>query len=152
MKFLKNKIPLFSILIAAIFCSCTSSKYIQKVKSDAKMEFGITVTAPSQGIFFVENKSVDASKNEIDKHVNAANSIYNNFGPASDERFVGRTNARQLKFNVRDKTYLIDITQLRDRTAMVLFDGVHKPSIAFSPEKYHKLIAKIKKNSTYLKN
>lgn len=92
---------------------------------------------PSQGIFFVENEKVGASKNKIQIHTNTANSIYNNYGPATDKRFVGRTNARQLKFNVKDKTYLIDITKLKKRTAMVLFNGESKPIIRYNAKKYN---------------
>lgn len=132
----KIKLVIYYFLIILFLNSC-SSRYIKLVKPDAKTEFGITLTAPSQGIFFVENEKVGASKNKIEIHTKTANSIYNNYGPATDKRFVGRTNARQLKFNVKDKTYLIDITKFKKRTAMVLFNGESKPIIEYNAKKYN---------------
>lgn len=133
------KLAAYYFLIIIFFNSC-SSRYIKLVSPDTKTEFGITLTTPSQGIFFVENEKVGASKNKIQIHTNTANSIYNNYGPATDKRFVGRTNARQLKFNVKDKTYLIDITKFKKRTAMVLFNGESKPIIRYNAKKYNFVI------------
>lgn len=133
------KLVAYYFLIIIFLNSC-SSRYIKLVSPDTKTEFGITLTRPSQGIFFVENEKVGASKNKIQIHTNTANSIYNNYGPATDKRFVGRTNARQLKFNVKDKTYLIDITKLKKRTAMVLFNGESKPIIRYNAKKYNFVI------------
>lgn len=123
-----------------IFLNSCASRYIKLVSPDTKTEFGITLTTPSQGIFFVENEKVGASKNKIKIHTKTANSIYNNYGPATDKRFVGRTNARQLKFNVKDKTYLIDVTKLKKRTAMVLFNGESKPMIKYNAKKYNAVV------------
>ena len=133
------KLVAYCFLIFIFFNSC-SSRYIKLVSPDTKTEFGITLTTPSQGIFFVENEKVGASTNKIKIHTNTANSIYNNYGPATDKRFVGRTNARQLKFNVKDKTYLIDITKFRKRTAMVLFNGESKPIIEYNAKKYNGVV------------
>ncbi|WP_316753503.1 hypothetical protein [Pedobacter gandavensis] len=126
--------------LISIFLNSCSSRYIKLVSPDTKTEFGITLTTPSQGIFFVENEKVGASKNKIKIHTKTANSIYNNYGPATDKRFVGRTNARQLKFNVKDKTYLIDITKFKNRTAMVLFNGESKPIIEYNAKKYNVVV------------
>ncbi|ALL05174.1 hypothetical protein AQ505_06505 [Pedobacter sp. PACM 27299] len=123
-----------------IFLNSCSSRYVKLVSPDTKTEFGITLTTPSQGIFFVENEKVAASKNKIKIHTKTANSIYNYYGPATDKRFVGRTNARQLKFNVKDKTYLIDITKFKKRTAMVLFNGENKPIIRYNAKKYNAVV------------
>lgn len=124
------------IHILPIFVFSCSSKYVKLVNRDAKTEFGFTLTAPTKGVFFVENIKVNASKDKMQKHAEIANSIYNNYGPATDKMFIGRTNARQLKFNIDDKTYLIDISKFKKRTAMVLFDGKNKPIIEYSPTKY----------------
>jgi hypothetical protein len=133
------KLVAYYFLIIIFLNSC-SSRYIKLVSPDTKTEFGITLTTPSQGIFFVENEKVGASKNKIKIHTKTANSIYNNYGPATDKRFVGRTNARQLKFNVKDKTYLIDITKFKKRTAMVLFNGESKPIIRYNAKKYNVVV------------
>ena len=129
------------LFLILIFCSC-SSKYIKLVHHDTKTEFGITISAPNQGIFFVENTTVSGQEDKIEIHSKTAKSIYNNWGPCTDERFLGRTNARQLKFILDDKTYLIDITKFKKRTAMILFDGKSKPIIEYNSAKYKLLFLK----------
>lgn len=143
MKRLQKNIKLFTyyFLIVILLSSC-SSRYIKSVSPDVKTAFGITLTAPSQGVFFVENEKVVGSKDKIDIHTKTANLIYNNYGPATNKRFVGRTNARQLKFSTKKKTYLIDITKFKKRTAMVMFDGERKPIIVYNPAKYPQLFLK----------
>ncbi|WGQ11674.1 hypothetical protein QG516_08415 [Pedobacter gandavensis] len=140
MKNSQKSIKLVAYYLIIIFLNSCSSRYIKLVSPDTKTEFGITLTTPSQGIFFVENEKVGASKNKIEIHTKTANSIYNNYGPATDKRFVGRTNARQLKFNVKDKTYLIDITKFKKRTAMVLFNGESKPIIKYNAKNYNAVV------------
>ncbi|PDS25880.1 hypothetical protein, partial [Flavobacterium branchiophilum] len=138
---MKKNITLFCFAILFInFLNSCSSKYIKLVSAETKTEFGFTIIAPSQCIFFVENTKVNATSSQIENHTKIANSIYNKFGPSSDKLFVGRTNARQLKFSITDKTYFIDITQLKKRTAMVIFDGKNKPIIEYNVEKYNNLV------------
>lgn len=125
------KLVAYYFLILIFLNSC-SSRYIKLVSPDTKTEFGITLTTPSQGIFFVENEKVGASKNKIKVHTKTANSIYNNYGPATDKRFVGRTNARQLKFNVKDKTYLIDITKFKKKLLWFCLTEKVNPSLSIT--------------------
>ncbi|MBW3518071.1 hypothetical protein [Flavobacterium sp. NKUCC04_CG] len=139
---LKKLILLLCIFSTISFVTSCSSRYIKVVNADAKTEFGITMTTPSQGMFFVENKKITGSKSALEYHNRIANSLYNDYGPSTDKRFVGSTNARQLKFITKDKTYLIDITKLNDRTAMILFDGNNKPSIVYNPKNYEKRFLK----------
>ncbi|MGE6354019.1 hypothetical protein ACQKCJ_09085 [Flavobacterium sp. NPDC079362] len=140
---LKNNttLAICSLVIIIVMNAC-SSKYIKLVSPDTKTEFGITLTSPSRGVFFVENQKIPASKNKIEIHTKVANSLYNNYGPATDNRFIGRTNARQLKFVTNNKTYLIDITKLQKRTAMVIFDGKNKPIIKYNSKRYNASIEK----------
>lgn len=143
MKNSKNTIIHIScFLIILVVLNGCSSKHIKKVNQDIKTDFGITLTSPSEGIFFVENQKVAASEEEIEIHKKTADFIYNKYGPATDNRFVGRTNARELKFITAKKTYLIDITMLNKRTAMVLFDGKNKPVIKYNPKKYNSNVEK----------
>lgn len=143
MKNSKNTIIHIScLLLLLVVLNACSSKHIKKVNQDIKTDFGITVTSPSQGIFFVENQKVAASEEEIEIHKKTADFIYNKYGPATDNRFVGRTNARELKFITAKKTYLIDVTMLDKRTAMVLFDGKNKPVIKYNPKKYNSIVEK----------
>ncbi|MGL4581977.1 MAG: hypothetical protein ACRCVU_03225, partial [Flavobacterium sp.] len=93
----------------------TKMEYVTVVTPDTKIEYMPMIITRSKGIFFVENKKVNDSSME---HNNIAYNIYCKYQPITDRLFVGRTNARQLKFMVEDKTYLIDITKFKKRTAM----------------------------------
>lgn len=134
---MKKQLLLYSWVIL-FFTSC-SSRYVVVVSPETKMEFGIMLEAPSKGMFFVENEKVGGQNVE---HTNTANSLYNKYGPATDQMFVGRTNARQLKFKTEGQTYLVDITKFKKRTAMVIFDGKNKPIITFNVKRYRSLAKK----------
>ncbi|CAM4009497.1 hypothetical protein [Flavobacterium weaverense] len=133
-----------SILLLFILTSC-SPKYIQEVPSDTKTKFGFEISAPNQAVYFVENEKFEFKNNRTFEHEKIANELYNSFGPATDDFYIGKTNARDFKFNVNNKTYYIAVESLSQRTAMILFDGAHKPIIEFNPKKYRKLILKMKK-------
>ncbi len=129
----------FAVLLGVVSCRTSS---VQQVNSDIKTKFGFEITTPNKAVFFVENKK---SKDRVsDLHSEIADLLYQQFGPATDDFFISKTNARDLKFNLADKTYYIDVEKLPKRTAMILFDGKHKPIIQFNPKNYRKLIEKIK--------
>ncbi|MEO5910132.1 MAG: hypothetical protein ABIP95_04545 [Pelobium sp.] len=132
---------LISFILLLALTSC-SKKYIEQVKSDTKTKFGFEIPAPNKAVFFVENKNIGDSTSI--SHTNTANSMYHKYGPARDDFFIGRTNAKDLKFNLANKTYYIAVENLPKRTAMILFDGKHKPVVKFNPKKYDRLISKIK--------
>ncbi len=129
----------FIFLFALASCS---RKYIEQVSPNKKTKFGFEVTAPSKAVYFVENNTI--SNRTSDNHIKMANAMYNKFGPARDDFFIGTTNAKDFKFNLADKSYYIAIENLPRRTAMILFDGSRKPVVVFNPNRYNKLINKIK--------
>lgn len=141
-RFSVNKLILFIFLLGLTSCS---SKYIKEVNPETKTKFGFEIPAPNQAVFFVENKNIKISGNKVNNHIAVANAMYHKHGPAKDNFFIGITNARDFKFNLANKTYYITVENLPKRTAMILFDGEHKPNIAFNYRNYSKLIAKIKK-------
>lgn len=130
---------LFTIFLGLTSCATSS---VQQVNPDTKTKFGFEITAPNTAVFFVENKNSN-SRPSLD-HEETADLLYNEFGPARDDFFIAKTNARDLKFNLAQKTFYIDVEKLPKRSAMILFDGKHKPIIEFNPKKYRKLIEKIK--------
>lgn len=135
------------IIILLFFLTALSScgsKYIQEVSAAQKTKFGFEITAPNQAIYFVTNEKIEfrnITKNNPEK---IANVLYNKYGPARDDFFIGSTNAIDFKFNLENKTYYIAIDKFRKRNAMLLFDGKHKPKIEFNPKKYNQLIIKSK--------
>ena len=137
---MKN-IAFFIMLLALTSCS---KRFIQEVNPNTKTKFGFEVSAPSKAVYFVTNQKIPASEHNVNLHQKIANSLYNKYGPATDNFFIASTNAKDVKFNLGEKTYYIDVEQLPKRTAMILFDGRHKPKVEFNPEKYGKLVSKIK--------
>lgn len=139
---LKLMMRIFIVFVLFLGLSSCRTASIQQVNSDIKTKFGFEITTPNKAVFFVENKQ---SKERIsDHHSEIADLLYQQFGPATDDFFIAKTNARDLKFNLADKTYYIDVEKLPKRTAMILFDGKHKPIIEYNPKNYRKLIEKIK--------
>ncbi|MFC6268531.1 hypothetical protein [Frigoriflavimonas asaccharolytica] len=138
-----KKLTLISTLIILSLTSC-NSRFIENVEAGKKTKFGFEVTAPNKTVYFVENEKINTSQIESIKFKNTTNKLYNNYGPATDIFYIGRTNAKDLKFNLNDKTYYLEISKLPKRNAMVLFDGKHKPKIVFKSKKFEKLIKKIK--------
>ncbi|NRS90336.1 hypothetical protein HNQ02_003276 [Flavobacterium sp. 7E] len=135
-----NKRIAFLFLIGLISCS---PKYIHLVKSDTKPKFGFEIPAPSKAVFFVENE-----KNSLDKnYINTANLLYNKYGPATDNFVIGLTDASDFIFKLGDKTYYIDVKKLPKSTAMLLFDGKHKPTVIFNPKRFEKFIIKKEKTN-----
>lgn len=132
---------LIVVPVLLAFTSC-STRYIQQVPSDTKTKFGFAITGPNKAVYFVENEKINHSK--PNNHAQLANALYNAYGPARDDFYVANTNDLDFKFNLADKTYYIAVENLPKRTAMILFDGKHKPIVAFNPRRYNKLISKIK--------
>ncbi len=129
--------------LALITLGSCSNMYVQQVNANTKTKFGFEISAPGKAVFFVTNQKIPSSGN-ISKHEKIANSLYNKYGPATDNFFIASTNAKDVKFNLGDKNYYIEVEQLPKRTAMILFDGQHKPMVEFNPKKYDKRISKIK--------
>ena len=139
LKLMMRTFIVFAVILGVVSCRTSS---VQQVNSDIKTKFGFEITTPNKAVFFVENKK---SKDRVsDHHVEIADLLYQQFGPATDDFFIAKTNARDLKFNLAQKTYYINVEKLPKRTAMILFDGKHKPIIEYNPENYRKLIEKIK--------
>ncbi len=133
---IKNLI-ISAIAIVLLSISC-SPKIIRKAKKGEKSNFGLT--APSKAVFFVENKNIEANEELVKTHTKAANKIHDLFGIATDKMMVGRTNAKTFKFSKGKKTWFVEINKMKNRTAMILFNGSQKPIIEYNPEKYLDLV------------
>ena len=136
-----KKLIFFTICTVLLLYSCTS-KYLVKVNPTTKTKFGFEITEPSFAVFFVENVNSEVGLKNIDQHNKIANKLYNKYGPARDDFFIAKTNAKDFKFNLKNVSYYIEIQKLPQRTAMILFDGKHKPIVYFEPKKYEKIIIK----------
>lgn len=132
-----RKLFLASLTIVLIGISC-SPKIIRNAKEGERSDFGIT--SPSKAAFFVENENIQAEEGLMKKHTETANQIYDSFGSATDLMLVGRTNAKTFKFTKGKKTWFVDVNQMTNRTAMILFDGAEKPMVEYDVEKYLPLV------------
>ena len=131
----------FSICIVLLLNSCTT-KYLVKVDAENKTKFGFEITEPNVAVLFVENINSEIGLSNINQHNKIADRMYNKYGPARDDFFIAKTNAKDFKFNLKNVSYYIEIQKLPQRTAMILFDGKHKPIVYFEPKKYEKIIIK----------
>src|SRR5690606_370326 len=122
-----KKLTLLCVSALLFLISC-SPKYIVKVHPDTKIKFGFTATAPNVGVFFVENVNNPIGLSDTNYHQKIADKLYNKYGPARDNFYIGRTNAKEFKFNLKKRTYYIEVQNLPQRTAMIIFDGKHKPT------------------------
>jgi hypothetical protein len=134
-----KKLVLFHILALLLLSAC-SPKYILRVNPETKTKFGFEVTAPNIAVFFVENVNSPIGVSNIDRHKKIADSLYEEYGPARDNFFIARTDAKDFKFSLKKKTYYIEVQNLPQRTAMIIFNGRCKPAVYFEPEKYSKII------------
>ena len=139
-----KKLIFFTICTVLLLYSCTS-KYLVKVNPTTKTKFGFEITEPSFVVFFVENVNSEVGLKNIDQHNKIANKLYNKYGPARDDFFIAKTNAKDFKFNLKNVSYYIETQKLPQRTAMIIFDGKHKPNVYFEVEKYEEIIKVIKK-------
>lgn len=138
-----KKSTFFSICLVVLLNSCTS-KYLVKVDAETKTKFGFEITEPYVAVFFVENVNSKIGLTNIDQHNKIADRMYNKYGPARDDFFIAKTNAKDFKFNLKNVSYYIVVQKLPQRTAMIIFDGKHRPKVYSEPEKYEEIIKKIK--------
>lgn len=138
-----KKLTTIGLLTLLSLTSC-NTRFIQKVNPETKTKFGFEVTAPNKAVFFVDNDKIETTNIASENYIKTTNILYNTYGPATDEFYIGRTNAKDLKFNLNEQTYYIEVSKLPKRTAMVLFDGKHKPKLVFRSKNYESLIKKIK--------
>ena len=139
---MKN-VTTISLLILLHLTAC-SSRFIQKVSPETKTKLGFEITAPSKCAFFVENEQIKSTNYDTEDYKKLTDKLYNKYGPATDTFFIGRTNAKDFKFNLNGETYYLEVSKLPQRTAMVLFDGKNAPKVVFRSKKYEKFIKKIK--------
>ena len=122
-----------------VVASC-APKIISTAYQGEKSDFGIT--APGKAVFFVENENKKSTEEQIKLHKETADKLYNKMGLATDQLMIGRTNAKTFKFSTANKTWFVDVKNLKKRTAMILFDGHAKPMIEYNPNRYSKLVHK----------
>lgn len=126
-----------TLFLLLISLSC-APRIIRSAYKGEKADFGIT--SPSKAAFFVENETIESTDEQVKLHIQTANKIYNQFGFSTDQMMVGRTNAKTFKFSNGKKTWFVAVKNLKNRTAMVLFDGSTKPVIEYNPDLYSNLI------------
>lgn len=125
----------FTIFLISISCS---PRIIRNWKEGERSDFGIA--SPSKAAFFVENETIQAEEELVERHTETANQIYGLFGSATDRMLVGRTNAKTFKFTKGKRTWFVDVGQMNKRTAMILFDGSQKPMVEYDVERYLPLV------------
>lgn len=129
----------YFLLLLLLLCSCASNP-IRFATTTDKADFGIT--KPTQALFFVINENLKATDQELKDYKEISNKYYNHFGGATDRLFVGRTNAKTFKFSNEKTIWYVEVNKLTKPTALVLFDGEHKPIVEYNKKNFEKLINK----------
>ncbi|MCL1938523.1 MAG: hypothetical protein FWF52_09045 [Candidatus Azobacteroides sp.] len=132
-----KKTGLIILSVTLMFYSCSS--VVRLAKSDEKA--AIQLAPPTQAVFFVAKENVVANVN-LEKHTREADRLYDKYGPATEIFLIGRTNAQTFIFNNKEKKWHVDVNKLKNQSAMILFDGKHKPFITYNVNKYEKTILK----------
>ncbi|MFV0541490.1 MAG: hypothetical protein ACK5MZ_09690 [Aestuariibaculum sp.] len=131
---------LFTIVVLIAFTSCSPKITTLGKEESKKVDIGIT--APSKAIFFVENETIFGSDAQIKNHTQKADKIHGQFGPFTDEMIAARTNAKTFTFSSGNKIWFINVNKLKNRTAMILFNGRDRPVVEYSIDKYQILVDK----------
>lgn len=130
----------YALCIIIFFSGCTT-RYMTNASPAGRSQ--VSIKSPSRAALFVENEKIKSSESARTAHKTTADKIYNQFGGATDQMLVGRTNAQAIKFtNEGGQSWIVDVGKFRKRTAMILFDGIHKPTIEFKTRNYQSLVQK----------
>ncbi len=128
-----------SILLFLLISSC-SPRMTRLANPEDKADFGISNS--SKALFFVENEKITAPENRISTHKEIADSLYRQFGGATERIMVARTNAQTFTFSNGATTWFVNVQNFPKRTAMILFDGKNEPIIEYNPKSYVRMVKK----------
>jgi hypothetical protein len=117
---------IIQLLLLLLYSSFAQS---QTVKS-------LTVASPTQAILFVTNQSDKSTDFIMRLHEKNAAAIFKQLPFSTTKLLVTKTDAKKLTFIVKNQQWSIDVLSLKQRHAMILFDGLAKPKIIYDSNSY----------------
>lgn len=96
------------------------------------MEIG----APTQAILFVTNESDKSTDFAMRLHDQKANEIIRQVPYSTTKLLVSKTDAQKITFVVNKHKWTVDVPPLKQRNAMILFDGQSRPKVIYDSQSY----------------
>ncbi|QIH33050.1 hypothetical protein [Sphingobacterium sp. DR205] len=129
-----NGHPKSSVLRYVIFQLSVLLFCVGVAKSQVKKS--IEIGAPTQAILFVTNASDKSTDFMMRLHDQKANEIIRQIPYSTTKLLVTKTDAQQLTFIVNKSKWTLDVATLKQRNAMILFDGQNKPKVIYDSQTY----------------
>ncbi|WP_343567938.1 hypothetical protein [Sphingobacterium sp.] len=124
------KLHIYPIIIQLLILLLYSpSAASQTVKS-------ITIASPTQAVLFVTNESDKSTDFIMRLHEKNAAEVFKLVPFSTTKLLVTKTDAKKLTFIVKNHQWTIDVLSLKQRHAMILFDGSAKPKIIYDSNTY----------------
>nr|WP_288808542.1 hypothetical protein [uncultured Sphingobacterium sp.] len=96
------------------------------------MEIG----APTQAILFVTKESDKSTDFAMRLHDQKANEIIRQVPYSTTKLLVTKTDAQKFTFVVNKRKWIVDVPTLKQRNAMILFDGQSRPKVIYDSQSY----------------
>lgn len=129
-----NGHPKSSVLRYVIFQLSVLLFCVGVAKSQVKKS--IEIGAPTQAILFVTNASDKSTDFMMRLHDQKANEIIRQIPYSTTKLLVTKTDAQQLTFIVNKSKWTLDVATLKQRNAMILFDGQSRPKVIYESQSY----------------
>ncbi|WP_313267191.1 hypothetical protein [Sphingobacterium sp.] len=129
---------IIQLLLLLLYSSFAQS---QTVKS-------LTIASPTQAVLFVTNESDKSTDFIMRLHEKNAAAIFKQVPFSTTKLLVTKTDAKKLTFIVKNQQWTIDVLSLKQRHAMILFDGLGKPKIIYDSNTYLAATKPILNNNT----
>lgn len=124
------KLHIYPIIIQLLILLLYSpSAASQTVKS-------LTIASPTHAVLFVTNESDKSTDFIMRLHEKNAAEIFKLVPFSTTKLLVTKTDAKKLTFIVKNHQWTIDVLSLKQRQAMILFDGLAKPKIIYDSNTY----------------
>lgn len=131
---------IIQLLLLLLYSSFAQS---QTVKS-------LTIASPTQAVLFVTNESDKSTDFIMRLHEKNAAAIFKQVPFSTTKLLVTKTDAKKLTFIVKNQQWTIDVLSLKQRHAMILFDGLGKPKIIYDSNTYLAVAKPILNNNTQI--
>ncbi|MGE8430651.1 MAG: hypothetical protein ACN6O7_22435 [Sphingobacterium sp.] len=117
---------IIQLLILLLYSPIAAS---QTVKS-------LTIASPTHAVLFVTNDSDKSTDFIMRLHEKNAAEIFKQVPFSTTKVLVTKTDAKKLTFIVKNQKWTIDVLSLKQRHAMILFDGLGKPNVIYDSNTY----------------
>jgi len=102
----------------------------------AQEPLSLTISAPSQALLFVTNPAHKSTDFRMRQHDAATAALLKEVNGSTSRLLATRTNAQIITCIVDKDKWVINVSNLKQRNAMIVFDGHKKPIQVLEPHEY----------------